>query len=74
MHAIKMISAQVGRVKGRGLAGNMRRHCPAVPIILLLIANVINIGADLGATAAAEMQLGNWVAPLELMFSRGVHG
>jgi NRAMP (natural resistance-associated macrophage protein)-like metal ion transporter len=57
MCAIQIISAQVGRVTGRGLAGNMRRHYPA-PLVYLLIAlllgaNVINIGADLGAMAAA---------------------
>jgi NRAMP (natural resistance-associated macrophage protein)-like metal ion transporter len=57
MAAIQEISARVGRVTGRGLAGNMRRHTPAVvlyPVILLLLAaNVINIGADLGAMAAS---------------------
>jgi Mn2+/Fe2+ NRAMP family transporter len=57
MCAIQMISAQVGRVTGHGLAENMRRHYPA-PVLyllvgLLLIANTINIGADLGAMAAA---------------------
>ena len=57
MCAIQIISAQVGRVTGRGLAGNMRRHYPMAlvyPLIaLLLVANIINIGADLGAMAAA---------------------
>jgi Mn2+/Fe2+ NRAMP family transporter len=57
MCAIQMISAQVGRVTGKGLAGNMRRHYPApviYPLIaLLIVANIINIGADLGAMAAA---------------------
>ncbi len=57
MCAIQMTSAQVGRVTGHGLAGNMRRHYPAplvYPLIaLLLVANIINIGADLGAMAAA---------------------
>jgi NRAMP (natural resistance-associated macrophage protein)-like metal ion transporter len=57
MCAIQMISAQIGRVTGRGLAGNMRRHYPA-PLLyfligLLIVANTINIGADLGAMAAA---------------------
>jgi hypothetical protein len=49
MCAIQMISAQVGRVTGKGLAGNMRCHYPApviYPLIaLLLVANTINIGA-----------------------------
>jgi NRAMP (natural resistance-associated macrophage protein)-like metal ion transporter len=57
MCAIQMISAQIGRVTGRGLAGNMRRYYPA-PLLyllvgLLIVANTINIGADLGAMAAA---------------------
>ena len=57
MCAIQMISAQIGRVTGQGLAENMRRHYPA-PVLyllvgLLLIANTINLGADLGAMAAA---------------------
>ena len=57
MCAIQLISAQIGRVTGRGLAGNMRRNYPAallyVLVGLLVIANTINIGADLGAMAAA---------------------
>jgi NRAMP (natural resistance-associated macrophage protein)-like metal ion transporter len=57
MVAIQLISAQIGRVTGRGLAGNMRRHYPA-PLLyllvgLLVVANTINLGADLGAMAAA---------------------
>jgi NRAMP (natural resistance-associated macrophage protein)-like metal ion transporter len=57
MCAIQMISAQIGRVTGRGLAGNMHRHYPA-PLLyflvgLLIVANTINLGADLGAMAAA---------------------
>ncbi len=57
MSAIQQISARVGRVTGRGLAGNLKRFFPA-PVLyglvgLLCFANVINIGADLGAMAAA---------------------
>jgi Mn2+/Fe2+ NRAMP family transporter len=47
------ISARIGRITGHGLAGNFRRHYPPwvalVSIALLLIANVINLGADVGA-------------------------
>ena len=57
MCAIQEISARIGRVTGRGIAGNLKAHYPRsilmVLIALLLIANVINLGADLGAMAAA---------------------
>ena len=57
MCAIQEISARIGRVTGRGLAGNLRRHYPVTVMYLvvaaMLVANVINIGADLGAMAAA---------------------
>jgi NRAMP (natural resistance-associated macrophage protein)-like metal ion transporter len=57
MCAIQQISADIGRVTGIGLAGNLRRHFPKSVLYgtvgVLLIANVINIGADLGAMAAA---------------------
>jgi len=57
MAAIQQIAAWIGRVTGRGLAGNLRRHVPA-PVLygvvgLMVVANTINIGADLGAMAAA---------------------
>ncbi|HEY1857313.1 NRAMP family divalent metal transporter [Acidocella sp.] len=57
MAAIQEISARVGRVTGRGIAGNIRAHYPRwllyVIVGLLLLANTINLGADLGAMAAA---------------------
>jgi len=57
MCAVQMISARIGRVTGRGLAGNIVRFYPAwianSLVALLLIANTINIGADLGAMADA---------------------
>ena len=57
MCAIQMISAKVGRVTGKGLAANMRRHYSPyllyALVSLLVLANVVNIGADLGAMAAA---------------------
>jgi NRAMP (natural resistance-associated macrophage protein)-like metal ion transporter len=57
MAGIQEISARVGLVTGRGLAANLRAHFPPVllhaVVLLLLVANVINIGADIGAMAAS---------------------
>src|SRR5512135_3475752 len=57
MGGIREISARVGLVTGRGLAANLRRHFPQGVLHgvvgLPLLANTINIGADLGAMAAA---------------------
>jgi NRAMP (natural resistance-associated macrophage protein)-like metal ion transporter len=55
MVGIQVVSARIGRVSGYGLAGNIRRHYPPAMLYflvsLLLIANTINIGADLAAMA-----------------------
>ena len=57
MCAIQEISARIGRVTGKGIAGNLKAHYPRSLLIglvgLLLIANTINLGADLGAMGAA---------------------
>ena len=57
MCAIQQISAQIGRVTGYGLGGNLRRNYPAWALYalvgLLIVANTINLGADLGAMGAA---------------------
>lgn len=56
MCAVQEIAARIGRVTGRGIAGNLKRHYPPAVVYglvtLLVIANVINIGADLGAMGA----------------------
>jgi NRAMP (natural resistance-associated macrophage protein)-like metal ion transporter len=53
MTAIQETSARIGRATGEGIAGNIRRHYPLwllrIIVGLLLIANIINLGADLGA-------------------------
>ena len=53
MVAAQLVCARIGRVTGMGLAGNLREHFPRWalwPLVLLLLAaNTINIGADLGA-------------------------
>jgi NRAMP (natural resistance-associated macrophage protein)-like metal ion transporter len=55
MVAIQEISARIGRVTGHGIAGNVCRNFSApslwVLIVLLFVANTINIAADLGAMA-----------------------
>src|ERR1700753_4298045 len=57
MSAIQEISARIGRVTGYGIAGNLRRHYPnpltAAIVGVLLIANIVNLGADLCAMGAA---------------------
>ncbi|MDR3470145.1 MAG: divalent metal cation transporter [Devosia sp.] len=57
MAGIQEISARIGRVTGQGIAGNLRQYYPPmlmrVIVGLLLLANTINIGADLGAMGAA---------------------
>jgi NRAMP (natural resistance-associated macrophage protein)-like metal ion transporter len=51
--AIQEVSARIGLVTGKGIAANLREHYPLAllrPIVaLLLVANFINLGADLGA-------------------------
>ncbi len=55
--SIQAICAQIGATTGKGIARNLRQHYPRsllqAVVLLLLIANVINLGADLGAMAAA---------------------
>jgi NRAMP (natural resistance-associated macrophage protein)-like metal ion transporter len=57
MAAIQEISARIGRVTGFGIAGNLRRHYPrwlsTFIVAALMVANVINLGADVGAMGAA---------------------
>jgi NRAMP (natural resistance-associated macrophage protein)-like metal ion transporter len=61
MAVTQEISARLGRTTGRGLTGNIRRHYPSwvaqCCIALLLIANVINLGADLGSMGAVTQML-----------------
>lgn len=55
--SIQAICARIGATTGKGIAQNLRQHYPAgvlrSVVVLLLVANVINLGADLGAMAAA---------------------
>jgi Mn2+/Fe2+ NRAMP family transporter len=53
MAAIQSICARIGRVSGRGLAANIKVALPPIVvqavILLLLVANTLNIAADLAA-------------------------
>ena len=57
MVVIQQVAAEIGSVTGRGIAHNLRRHySPWLlrgVVTLLLVANIINLGADLGAMGAA---------------------
>ncbi len=73
MVVVQEISGRIGCVSGRGIADNLRRHYPAWlvrPIVLLLLlANVVNLGADVGAMGAAlRLLLGGSARLYTLLF------
>ncbi|MEP6964073.1 MAG: divalent metal cation transporter [Polaromonas sp.] len=57
MIAIQLVSARIGRVTGKGVAANLREHTPRSFLMtmvgLLVIANTINIAADIAAMGEA---------------------
>ena len=61
MAAIQEISGRIGRTTGHGIAALIRQHYPnwllQCIVILLMTANTINIGADLGAMGEATSHL-----------------
>jgi NRAMP (natural resistance-associated macrophage protein)-like metal ion transporter len=72
MTAIQETCARIGRATGEGIAGNIRRHYPLwllrVIVGMLLIANIINLGADLGAMGSVVKMLAGGPALLYAMF------
>ncbi|MFC5497512.1 NRAMP family divalent metal transporter [Caenimonas terrae] len=73
MVAIQVVSARIGRVTGHGLAGNIRRHYPRWllygVVLLLVVANTINIAADVSAMGeAARLLAGGPVHLYTLLF------
>ena len=74
MAVIQAISARIGCVTGYGIARNLRRHYSLwllrAVVLLLLVANIINLGADLGAMGAA---LGLLIGGSDLLYT-GVFG
>ena len=61
MVAVQLVCARIGMVSGVGLTGALRRHYPRALLyticVLLVTANTINIGADLGGMADAITML-----------------
>lgn len=57
MVGIQLVSARIGLVTGRGLAANIRRSYPPAllygVVLLLLVANIVNIAADVAAMGEA---------------------
>jgi NRAMP (natural resistance-associated macrophage protein)-like metal ion transporter len=57
MIGIQMLSARIGWVTGAGLAANIAKMCPRwltfTLVTLLVVANTINIAADIGAMGEA---------------------
>lgn len=61
MTVFQEVCGRIGAVTGAGIAHHLRRHYPGwllrVVVVLLLVANVVNLGADLGAMGAAAQLL-----------------
>jgi Mn2+/Fe2+ NRAMP family transporter len=66
MVAVQVISGRIGRVTGKGLAANLVETVPQSAVValvlLLFVANTINIGADIAAMGAAAELLAGWGA------------
>jgi Mn2+/Fe2+ NRAMP family transporter len=69
MAAVQIMCARIGKVTGQGLAGNFKQRFPRwllfAFIAALLIANTINIAADLAGMADAAAMLSG-VNPLRM--------
>jgi len=73
MIGIQMLSARIGWVTGEGLGANIAKMCPRWVtlslVLLLVVANTINIAADIGAMAeAVRLLAGGRVVPYVLGF------
>ncbi len=72
MIGIQVVSARIGRVTGHGLAANIRDHFPR-PLLyfivgLLVLANTINIAADLGAMGDALVLVAGGNSSIYIVF------
>jgi NRAMP (natural resistance-associated macrophage protein)-like metal ion transporter len=71
MIGIQMLSARIGWVTGEGLGANIAKLCPRwltmVLVTLLVVANTINIAADIGAMGEAVRLLAGGNATLYIV-------
>ena len=77
MAAVQNICARLGQVTGTGLAGILKEHYPRwvlyPAVALVVVANVVNVGADLGAIAdAAGIVIGMPVPWLVVPFAAAI--
>lgn len=76
MIIIQRMAGRIGLISGRGLAGNMKKHYPRWILILIAllitVANVINIGADISGMAAASALLVPSISPIVFALSVSV--
>ena len=84
MIAIQLVSAHIGRVTGKGIAANAKQFYPLplvlVPVGLLVVANTINIAADLAAMGEAlylvigggKFHGGRWQSEQSCLLSRWI--
>lgn len=67
--AVQESCARIGAITGKGLAANLKEHYSkpmlVAAVLLVVVANAINIGADLGAMAATMQLFVDW--PFELI-------
>ena len=71
--AVQELAARIGRATGEGIAANLRRRLPRPVLVgcvtLLAIANIVNLGADLGAMGeAASLLIGGPPHPWVILF------
>ena len=76
MIAIQLVSAQIGRVTGKGLAANVMQIAPRWIVLglvsLLVVANTFNIAADIAAMAEAlSLVIGGLKHEHALIFAAG---
>ena len=71
MIGIQMLSARIGWVTGEGLAANINKMCPrwltTGLVGLLVVANTINIAADIGAMGEAARLFAGGLLPLYVL-------